>query len=165
MGSAIYPLKNWNPQTSKFLWEQTCMYVAQKVPQNLLQRHRQIWRVNSFFKSCNYVNFAKICFGKRYHFHLTWTWNSSWNPSLQIYARHRTFVRQIWGFDWRMRKSDRTCWPGSSVMMWDIKDTILSSFFCPTKLAACPVKPCPWPDIWRTYRTKNTYRLEISQIY
>jgi len=31
---------------------------------------------------------------------------------------------------------------------------ILSSFYCPTKLAVCEVKPCPWPDIWQAYGKK-----------
>ena len=31
---------------------------------------------------------------------------------------------------------------------------ILSSFYCPTKLAVCEVKPCPWPEIWQAYRKK-----------
>ena len=43
--------------------------------------------------------------------------NGESKPRLQISAGHRTFVRQIWGFDRETVQSDRTAWRASPVKM------------------------------------------------
>ena len=60
------------------------------------------------------------------------------------------------GFDWQIL--NLTGYVDWALPLWrEIKKYIFTyerQTLCPTKRAACQVKPCPWPDIWQAYRKK-----------